>query len=175
MFKTLALAGATALALTGAAAAQPMHHDMPGMDMTHDFVSKAAASDKFEITEGQMAATMGKNPELRRFGAMMVKDHTKSTMKVKAAVRRSMGHNPPPPMLMPEQKTMIASLRSAHGRDFDRMYVDQQLQAHQMALDLMTNYSTSGSDPALKQAASEIVPVVQHHLDKLHEMQGMMH
>ena len=156
----------------------PMHGGaMGGGDMatTHDFVMKAAASDKFEVTEGRMAASMAKSPDLRRFGSMMVRDHTKSTMKIKAAVRSSMGHNPPPPMLMSEQKTMVADLRATHGRDFDRTYVDQQLQAHQMALDLMTNYANSGSDPALKQAASEIMPVVQRHLDMLHEMQGRMH
>lgn len=189
MLKTLALAGAAALAFVSVAyGQQPMAHDMPmqqgpmqgggmhgDMGMTRDFVTKAAASDKFEITEGRLAASMARNPDLRRFGSMMVKDHSQSTMKIKAAVRTSMGHNPPPPMLMADQRSMIADLRSTHGRDFDRTYIQQQLQAHQMALDLMTNYSTSGSDPALRRAAGEIVPVVQRHLDMLRDMQGRMH
>lgn len=181
MLKTLALAGAAALALSGAAGAQPMHHDMrgghdmPGMSMSRDFVAQAGASDKFEITEAKLAQTRAHNPKLKHFAAEMIRDHTKSTLKIKAAVKRSMGHAPPPPVLTPDQEQMIATLRAAHGPDFDRTYVEQQVQAHQMALELMTTYAQNGDDPALKHAAAEIQPTVQMHYDMIKGMQDHMH
>jgi putative membrane protein len=100
---------------------------------------------------------------------MMVMDHSKSTAKVKAAALRS-GVRPKPPMLEPEQRRMVADLRHAQGRDRDRLYIDQQKQAHQMALALQQEYASTGSAPALRRVAGDIVPVVRHHIEMLNHM-----
>ena len=52
----------------------------------------------------------------------------------------------------------------------DQKYLEQQRQAHSQALDLMKDYAATGSTPALKSAAGDIVPVVQHHIDMLNGM-----
>jgi putative membrane protein len=88
---------------------------------------------------------------------------------VKAAALRS-GAHPKPPALDPMQQKMVAELRHARGSDRDRLYVEQQKKAHGMALSLHQDYAASGSDPALRHAASEIVPVVQEHIAKLAAM-----
>ena len=166
MIRTLAFAGTAALAAASLAYAQP------GPVAGPDFVARAGASDKFEITEAKLASARSHDPHIRRFAAKMIQDHTASTMKVKAAARKVMGHNPPPPVLMPEQEKMIADLRAAHGPDFDRTYLDQQVQAHQQALDLMQGYARTGDAPPLRHAAEEITPVVQHHLEMAKSMQS---
>ncbi len=43
------------------------------------------------------------------------------------------------------------------------LYVSQQKAAHQDALMLMQTYSTSGTATHLKDAAGQIMPVVQSH------------
>ena len=171
-FRPFALGAAAAVALAGiapagAALAQP-GDPPPGPE----FVRMAGASDKFEITEAQIAQTRSHDPRVRDFAKMMVRDHTKSTMKVKAAARRVMGHNPPPPMLRPDQQQKVADLRAAHGPDFDRTYLDQQVAAHQEALDLMQGYARGGDAPPLRHAAEEIAPVVQHHLEMARDLQS---
>ena len=139
-----------------------------------DFVKMAGASDKFEITEAKLAEARSHNPKIKMFARMMVRDHTQSTMKVKAAARRLMGHNPPPPMLDDEQTQNLSALRAARGHDFERTYLDQQVASHQKALDLMQGYAQNGDAPPLKKAAGEITPVVQMHLDKAKELQSSM-
>jgi len=157
-----ALAAATAFMLAGAVQAAPP---------TPVYVAKAGASDLYEKTSSQIVLGSTRNPEVRRFASMMVNDHSKSTAMVKSAALRS-SVRPRAPMLEPMQRRMVADLRRAQGRDRDRLYLQQQRQAHQMALDLQQDYASTGSAPALRRAAGNIVPVVQHHIDMLRDIRG---
>lgn len=152
-----ALAMAAALMLAGVA------HGAPA---TADFVAKAGASDLYEKTSSQLVLASTHNAGVRRFAAEMVKDHSKSTQMVKSAALRS-GLHPKPPTLDAKQQGLVADLRKATGADRDRVYLDQQKQAHADALSLMQDYAATGSDAALRKAAGEIVPVVKHHIEML--------
>ena len=156
----VALAAATAMMLTGAVIASPP---------TPVYLAKAGAGDLYEKTSSQIVLGSTHNPGIRRFANMMVTDHSKSTMMVKSAAMRS-GLHPSAPMLDPMQRKMVADLQRARGPMRDRMYVDQQKQAHAMALALHQEYASTGSAPALRHAAGDIVPVVQHHIDMLNHM-----
>lgn len=154
----------------------PMHGPMMGGAMpAPEYVRKAAQSDEFELAEAHLAMHRSQNPRIQRFAQRMITDHTKSTMMIKMAVHRSGMPPAPPPPLSPEQEQMLASLRSAPpGPEFDRMYLDQQVQAHQMALGVHQAYANGGMDPALRHAARMIVPVVQSHLGMVQMMQSHM-
>ena len=155
-----ACVGATALMLAGSALAAPP---------TPVYLAKAGASDLCEKTSSQIVLSSTRNADVRRFANMMVADHSKSTANVKAAALRS-GTRAKPPMLNPMQRRMVQDLRGARGSDRDRLYVEQQKQAHQMALALQQEYASTGSAPALRRTARNIVPVVQHHIEMLGDM-----
>jgi len=138
-----------------------------------DFVKMAGASDLYEKTSSQMVLKDAKNPKVREFAQMMISDHNKSTAQVKAAAK-SDGVTAGPPKLMPEQEKMVADLKAAKGADREKLYVNQQVMAHQQALELHQTFASSGDKPALKQAASGIVPVVQQHLTEVKSMQSSM-
>jgi len=152
-----ALTAATALMFAGPAYAAPP---------AAEFVAKAGASDLYEKTSSQLVLASTHNPGVRSFASEMVKDHTKSTQMVKSAALRS-GLHPKPPVLDAKQKAMVADLRKAKGADRDKAYLDQQKQAHAEALSLMQDYAATGSDAALRKAAGQIAPVVQHHIEML--------
>jgi putative membrane protein len=133
------------------------------------YVAKAGASDLYERTSSQAVLQSTKDPAIRDFANMMVADHSKSTDMVKAAAAKS-GLKPKPPVLEPKQKQMIDALNAASGTARDKLYVTQQKKAHQEALALHKSYSVSGSAAALKTAAGEIVPVVQHHISMLNNI-----
>ncbi len=134
------------------------------------FVAKAGASDKFEITEAKLM-TGSSDPQVRMIAQHMIADHTDSTAKVKAAAM-SDGLKPMPPVLDAKQRRDIAALKMAKGKKKDRLYMSQQLPAHQDALALMQGYSSAGTAPALKQAATDIAPVVQSHIDMFQSAQN---
>lgn len=175
MIRTLLLSGALALgvSLTGAAPAalaQPASASAMPTDAM-GFITAAGQSDQFEIQSGQLAASQGGSGKVRDFGKQMVKDHAKSTAMVMKAASTA-GMTPPagPPPLRADQQQMLGQLQRLHGADFDRTYVQQQMQAHDEALMLHQNYARSGDTPALKSAAAQIVPVVRMHRSML---QGM--
>ncbi len=159
MIKT-ALGAAAAMMIAGSAMAAPP---------APEFVAKAGASDMYEKQSSKMLLKTTRDAGLRRFASEMVTDHTKSTAMVKAAAVKS-GLHPEPPMLDAKQRDMITALSNASDTDRDRLYVDQQKQAHAEALSLMQDYAASGDKPALQDAAGKIVPVVQHHIEMLNGM-----
>jgi putative membrane protein len=160
-FNLLAAAG---LVIAAPLAAAPTTH-------APDFVKQAGASDLYEKTSSQMVLKTAKGAKVRSFAQMMITDHNKSTMQVKAAAK-SDHVVAGPPKLMPAQAKMISELKAAKGANMEKLYVTQQLTAHEQALALHTTFAQGGDKPALKQAAAGIVPVVQSHLDELRGMQG---
>ncbi len=167
MIRILALAGVAVLASAAAAHAQPS-------PAPAEYVARAGASDKFEIDEARLAERRSHNARVLAFAREMVRDHTDSTAKVVAAATRAMGRAPPPAVLEDHQRDALRDLSGAAPRDFDRVYMRQQADAHREALDLHRNYAENGTDPELKRAAMAIRPVVQRHLDMADRMAAAM-
>lgn len=138
--------------------------------MTPDaYVAAAGASDLYEKTSSQLVLQSTKDPKVRTFAQGMIRDHNKSTAMVKSAAAKA-GVKPKPPVLTPEQKDMVAQLRTATGSTRDQTYLTQQQTAHQQALALHQGYATDGTAAPLKTTAGQIAPVVQHHIDMLKGM-----
>ncbi|MFD1950480.1 DUF4142 domain-containing protein [Sphingomonas arantia] len=130
------------------------------------FVMKAGASDLYEKQSSQSVLKTTKNPGVRSFAQMMITDHGKTTATVMAAAKTA-GIRPAPPKLDAPKAQMIADLNRATGPARDALYLQQQATAHQEALALHQGYSTSGTQPALKAAATKAVPIVQHHIEMI--------
>lgn len=70
---------------------------------------------------------------------------------------------------------MVDALNAApSGRDFDRLYLSQQLPAHQAALALMEGYSKNGDAASLRKTAGSAVPVIRMHIDHVRQLQSGM-
>ena len=132
-----------------------------------EFVDKAAKSDAFEIASSKLAKEKASSADIKSFAAMMIEDHTASTAKVKKASGEASPAIKPDPTLTDDQNAKLADLRKLSGADFDKEYADQQVDAHQAALSLMTVYADKGDVAPLKTVAGEIKPKVAAHLDKI--------
>jgi putative membrane protein len=168
---TLSIKRALLATIPAIAMATPAFAQMPTPTPTQ-FVAKAGASDLYEEKSSKLVLASTKSADVRSFANMMVTDHMKTTAAVKTAAGQA-GMHPAPPMLEPMQKSMIAKLTAAKGKQRDTLYVDQQKQAHQKALDLMQTYSGAGTEPHLKQAATSAVPIIQHHIEMLNGLPAM--
>jgi len=134
-----------------------------------NYLSTAGSSDQFEVQSGQLAQSMSQNPALRSIGQMLVTDHTNSTQQLMAAAQ-SAGITPPPPALLPQHAALLQQIQSAPSGQFEMVFRDVQIQAHQQALALHQGYANAGDTPALRAAATNIVPVVQNHLNMLQSL-----
>jgi putative membrane protein len=139
---------------------------------TNDYVAHAAQSDMYEIQAAEIAANKAQRADVKTFAQMMIKDHTASTAKIKAAAAGGGITVTPPAQLDERLKGMIDNLNAASAADFDGAYLHQQLAAHTEALAMHKAYGATGDNAALKAAANEIVPVVQHHLSEVTRIGG---
>ena len=191
--KKLALLAATAMFATSPALAQtqqrpptqPMQSH-PGTTGTTraevvaapEFARMAAMSDMFEIQSSQMAGQRAQSPQVKQFAQRMVTDHTKTTNEMKQLTQQARSgplHNMQMPSgLDQKHQALLTQLQQAQGPQFDQMYIQQQVQAHQTAVDMFRNYAQAGDNAQLKQFASQTLPTLQQHLQMAQEMQRSM-
>jgi len=168
-FLALACAGALAACVpktapvtaTSSSDATPLARDA--------YVGAAAAGDLFETQSAALAQQRAQSPAVRDFAQMMIADHAATTRRLTAAAQ-SVAISPLAPALLPMQARMMDQLRAAPAGAFDRVYVDQQVQAHEAALALHASYAANGDTPQLRTVAAAAVPVVQTHLDRLRQL-----
>jgi putative membrane protein len=161
--KLAALAAVALLALQGTAVAQAT--TSPSNTETTRYVRDAAIADKFEREAGQLAIVRGRAVEVKDFARMMVSDHSSSSSKIKDALKEAKSAIKPPTKLDAEHQKKLDQLKKASEANFDRMYMDMMVKGHNQALALHQGYANKGGVAPLRQAAGEIVPVVQKHLE----------
>jgi putative membrane protein len=168
------LGGALALAACSTAPKEPVAPpDLNNVLMAPGFLAHAGSANQYEIEAAQLALQASANPGVRNLANMNVADHTALGQQV-AAAAASAGLTPPPPMLLPPEQAMLDQLRAAGtGMNFDMLYQQQQITAHQQAIQLMQNYAASGDVPALQTVASGAIPVMQRHLQMAQALQVM--
>lgn len=97
---------------------------------------------------------------------MMIKDHTAAGKKFETAVGVTSGLTPPATLDDDHQKK-LDDLAAKTGADFDKAYVDIQQSAHADAVNLFDDYSKNGKDAALQTFATDTLPTLQMHKDKI--------
>jgi putative membrane protein len=132
-----------------------------------DFANAIAGGGRFEIESAALAATNASSADLKSLAAQISADHKKAGEELKAAAAASSPSFTPLASLSAKQKADLAALKGVTGADFDRLYVTQQIAAHQEAVGVLTNYAAGGASPQLKDFAAKVLPIVQGHLDKL--------
>ncbi|RAK56449.1 DUF4142 domain-containing protein [Phenylobacterium deserti] len=153
----------------GAAVGQVSASTM-GANATGPFVTNAAMGNMYEIEAGRMAQERAQSADVKAFGKMMVTDHTALTNEMKPLIQAA--GQTAPAELDQRRKGMLDNLRAASGADFDRVYLTQQVAAHEETLTLMQGYAQNGDDAGLKGAAAKAAPKVQAHLERARALQG---
>lgn len=137
------------------------------------FLMMAAESDIFEISSSQVAVMKSQNPRVKAYATMLIDHHTMTT-NVALRQAKAAGIAPPPAVLQADKRDMITQLLNAAPTDFDRVYLAQQVPAHEAALALHTTYARNGDTPQLRTAAVGAVPFVSRHLAEARRMLGAM-
>jgi len=129
------------------------------------FANTAAASDAFEIATSKLALENSSSAAVKKFANQMITAHTASTDKLKSTTAALTPSITPDPKLNAEQQTILDSLKTKKGADFDTAYIAGQSTGHQETLDMLKAYAATGDVPALKTLAQGLVPTVAAHLN----------
>jgi len=98
-----------------------------------DFLSHVATVDQLEIQLGKLAVTRGTSSEVRKFGQMMIDDHTSSTDKL-VTLEKDLKLDTPRE-LDDKHKDVREDLAKRSGSDFDREYANAMVDGHKDLLD----------------------------------------
>ena len=134
------------------------------------FIERARAGNAFEIESSRMALEKATQPALKNYARTMIDDHTRADQKL-VSIARGMGQAPDQNVQMePKQRRQLEALAKASGAEFDKLYASDQLEAHQMAVQLYQTYADQGSDEKMRQFASTTLPTLQRHLEQIRKM-----
>jgi putative membrane protein len=157
-----------ALALSGPAAAETL--SQPTAPTTPDFKQNAAFSGAFEVASARLALERSQNQQVKDFANAMVKDHTEANEEliVRTGLRPETLPGAtaiPGGFVSPEQAAYYQQLKDSQGADFDRTYLDQQVDAHRKAVTLFDNYAKYGDNWHMQKFAESTLPTLRSHLD----------
>jgi putative membrane protein len=140
---------------------------------SQNYVTKAAIGDLFEIQSSRLALRKSDDGKVKDFASRMVRDHTASSAKLKSIIKAGELPLVPPTKLDDAHQQMLDGLAGANGADFDKMYMEMQIKAHEEAVALHQGYAENGMEEKLKAFAKKTSMVVETHLGMLKTMHAM--
>ena len=159
----LALAASTAMAQS-ATETTGINSALGVAPKTEDFVMQVSASDLFEIESSKLALTKG-DEATKAFAQQMVTEHEKTSSELKALLSGGKVKGTPATALTDDHKEEIDDLAKLDGAEFNEEYIDDQVDAHEDAVDLFKRYAEGGDNAELKAWAAKTLPALQHHLE----------
>jgi len=134
-------------------------------------LDEANAADS---SEGAIAVTKGTSAAVRNFGKLMVSDHHKLRVQGEVLAKKMKITSTPPAddNIPPDAQKEMDNLNStAKGKDFDKAYIDGQVDDHMKVLQLAVKAMGQAQSTELKNLIQKATPVVQSHLDKAESIQ----
>ncbi|MBN2991042.1 DUF4142 domain-containing protein [Pseudomonas cedrina subsp. fulgida] len=136
---------------------------------SNDFVDEAAQSGITEVEAGKLALQKSSSADVKTFAQHMIDDHTKANQALMALAKKHDLEVPDDAALMDKAKKAILEMRD---ESFDKAYANNQVNAHEEAVKLFKNESTSSDNAELKAFASEKLPTLEKHLKMAKELQS---
>ena len=99
----------------------------------------------------------------------MIDDHTRANDELKALAKQKNLEVSTDAELMSKAKAMILQVRD--GENFDKAYANNQVVAHEQAIELYQK-AAAGDDAEVSAWAKKTLPKLEHHLQMAKELQS---
>lgn len=126
------------------------------------FVKKAAEGGMTEIAMGKLAAQKGSTSAVKQFGEKLVNDHTKADNQLKEVAARQ--NLQLPSSLNKKHQKEVNKLAKLSGQKFDKAFIHHAVKDHSKDIREFKAEAQHGSNPSVKQFASNQLPVLEEHL-----------
>ncbi|OXE99082.1 putative membrane protein [Flavobacterium araucananum] len=128
-----------------------------------EFLVDIAEVNLAEIEIGKLAQTKSTNPEVKKFGKMLVDEHTKSASEVSALAKAK--NFTLPTSITEDGKEEYNKLNEKSGLDFDKKFADLMIDGHQKAIDKLQKATEDAKDQDVKLWASNNIAPLTAHLE----------
>ncbi|MDA6072048.1 DUF4142 domain-containing protein [Flavobacterium sp. AC] len=127
------------------------------------FLVDQAEVNLAEIEIGKLAQTKSTNPEVKKFGKMLVDEHTKSASEVSALAKTK--NFTLPTSITEDGKEEYNKLNEKSGLDFDKKFADMMIDGHEKAIDKLQKAAKDAKDQDVKLWASNSIAPLTAHLE----------
>jgi putative membrane protein len=163
-FAALAFGTAVTNAQTPDAAAATSASALQLSAVDDNFIAQANLGAPFQIDSGRLAEKKGTTAAIRDYAHLMVVSHIPVVNALNATLQRKNMAAPPNTLLHGAYNAMVASLEADRGIDFDRDYVEGQVEYQKGNAALFQYEIQNGADPDLKEVARQTLPKIEDHL-----------
>jgi putative membrane protein len=131
-------------------------------EQDRSFVDQATTGGLAEVAAGKIAEQKAQKDNVKDFARQMIADHGKANDQLMAIVGQEKLKAP----TAPDKRHAAAAdrLKKMSGAEFDRSYMQGQIEDHEKTVQLFQKEAKSGQDAKLKAFAAETLPTLQHHL-----------
>ena len=140
--------------------------------------SIVVAANQVDIDAGKLASSMASNPEVKKFGAQMVTDHSgvnKQATELVTKLKVTPKDNPTSQSLKSGGEANVANLKKLKGAAFDKAYIDHEVEYHQQVLDAVDKtLIPNASNAELKALLTKVRPAFVAHLEHAKHVQSTL-
>ena len=141
-----------------------------GANTVDGFVTNLAVGNMYELQAAEIAQAKSTNAQVKELATMITRDHTSAGEKLSTTAPTAAPNVTIPTALDQRRQGLIDNLNAASAADFDKVYLDQQVAAHNEVLTLLNGFSDNTDAPALASLARELVAPVTTHRDRAREL-----
>lgn len=123
---------------------------------------------------GAIAATKGTASAVRDFGKLMMRDHHQLRARGEALAKKLKITPTAPsddPIMSDSQKHMDVLNSTARGKDFDKAYIDSEVDIHKKVLEMAVKAAGQTQNTELKNLIQKAAPLIEGHLDRVEAIQ----
>ena len=135
------------------------------------------AANMSDSTWGAIAATKGTSADVRNFGKTMMRDHH-ALRKAGQDLAKKLGVTSQPPADDNSQADLQKNIdmlnSTAKGKDFDKAYIDHEVDYHKQVLETATKAMAAAQNTELKNLIQQAAPTIQAHLNAAETIQKKM-
>ena len=137
--------------------------------------SIVVTANQVDIEAGELATKMATHPEVKKFGATMVTDHTsvnKSAIDLATRLKVTPEDNATSKALKAGGEKNLANLKTLKGAAFDKAYVDHEVTYHAQVLETIDKTLVPNAKNAeLKALIVKVRPAFVAHLEHARSLQ----
>jgi len=123
---------------------------------------------------GAMALKKTKSADVKKFARLMEGEHHMLRAQGQQLAKKlNVTPQPPANLDMPDkQKAAMSDLQSKSGADFDKAYIDHEVQYHEWLQTTANQALTAAQAQELKDLIQKAAPIIQKHLDMAKQIQS---
>ncbi|HRE44466.1 MAG TPA: DUF4142 domain-containing protein [Terricaulis sp.] len=136
-----------------------------------EFVQAAANADAFKLQSSQLAATRAARADVKELAATIERESNAASQAL-AALAPTISVPAPQAMVTEDRTDDLADLRGKTGAEFDDAYLDDQVEAHNDAIQLYENYVRTAEAGPLRTWAESTLATLRTQRDRVQALEN---